>query len=186
LFVDRGYAGTTMRAIAIEAGVSVPMVESLFGTKARLLKAAIDVAIVGDDEPVPVLDRSWTEAALLAKTVEQFLTIVAAVIGPAQTRSAGLVLAVFEGSSTDPELAELSAQMVTQRATTATWIIDGLARKAPLRPGYTKPEAIDTMWVLMDPAVFDRLSRQRHWTQAQYQAWFARSAHRLLIADPVT
>jgi hypothetical protein len=40
--------------------VSVPTVELLFGNKARLLKAAIDVAIAGDDDAVPVLDRSWT------------------------------------------------------------------------------------------------------------------------------
>ena len=57
-FVVGGYAGATIRAIAAEAGVSVPTVELLFGTKTRLLKAAIDVAIAGDDEAVPVLDRS--------------------------------------------------------------------------------------------------------------------------------
>ena len=62
-FVARGYAGTTVRGIAAGAGVSVPTVELLFGTKAAVLKAAIDVAIVGDDEPVPVLDRAWTVVA---------------------------------------------------------------------------------------------------------------------------
>ena len=39
------------------------------------------------------------------------------------------------------------------------------------------------MWVLMDPAVFDRLIRQRHWTRERYQDWFARSVRRLLVAD---
>ena len=86
-----------MRMIAGQADVSVPTVELLFGTKGRLLKAAIDVAIAGDHEPVPVLDRSWTEAAVKAGTAEEFLVIVANVIGPAQARSAGLVLAAFEG-----------------------------------------------------------------------------------------
>ena len=47
-----------MRAIAAEAGVAVATLEQQFATKARLLKAAIDVAIAGDDEAVPVLDRS--------------------------------------------------------------------------------------------------------------------------------
>ncbi|HYS38908.1 MAG TPA: helix-turn-helix domain-containing protein, partial [Pseudonocardiaceae bacterium] len=40
VFVAGGYAGATIRAIAAEAGVSVPTVELLFATKARLLKAA--------------------------------------------------------------------------------------------------------------------------------------------------
>ena len=65
LFLERGYAGATMRAIAAAAGVAVPTVELGFGTKATLLKAAIDVAIAGDDEPVPVLDRAWADTCLL-------------------------------------------------------------------------------------------------------------------------
>jgi AcrR family transcriptional regulator len=186
MFLGRGYAGTTIRAIATEAGVSVPTVEALFGTKARVLKSAIDVAIAGDDEPVPVLGRSWSDAALAAETVDEFLSIAVGVIAPAQARSAGLVLAVFEGSSTDSELAQLLTQMVAQRAKTAEWLVDGLTRLAHLRQGCSRHEAIDTLWVLMDPAVFDRLTRQRRWTVEQYESWLARSVGRLLIADTPT
>ena len=182
-FLTHGYVGTTIRGIAAEAGVSVPTVELLFGTKARLLKAAIDVAIAGDDESVAVLDREWTETAMAAPTAEKFLSIVAGVIGAAQVRSAGLVLAVLEGSSTDLELARLSTEMITQRAKTAEWLVEALIRKARLRKGCSKQEAIDTMWILMDPAVFDRLTRHRKWTQEQYQRWFAGSVHRLLTSD---
>jgi TetR/AcrR family transcriptional regulator, regulator of autoinduction and epiphytic fitness len=180
-FLEHGYAGTTMRAIATAAGVAVPTVESLFGTKPRLLKAAIDVAIAGDDEPVAVLDRSWTAAALRSTTAEELLSIVAGVIAPAQVRSAGLVLAVFEGAATDSELAELSAQLIAQRARTAEWLVDRLAGIAPLRDSCTRQEAIDTLWMLMDPAVFDRLTRQCHWTVEQYQRWLAGSTIRLLV-----
>jgi AcrR family transcriptional regulator len=182
-FLAHGYAGTTIRGIAAEAGVSVPTVELLFGTKSRVLKAAIDVAIAGDDESVAVLDRDWTESALAASTAEDFLSIVAGVIGAAQVRSAGLVLAVLEGSSTDSELARLSTEMITQRAKTAEWLVDALIRKVRLRKGCSKQEAIDTMWILMDPAVFDRLTRHRRWTQEQYQRWFAGTLHRLLASD---
>src|SRR3954449_3194159 len=77
VFLERGFAGATMRVIAGRAGVAVPTVELLFGTKARLLKAAIDVAIAGDDEPVPVLDRGWAESAAGADTLAEFLAIVA-------------------------------------------------------------------------------------------------------------
>lgn len=169
--------------MATEAGVSVPTVESLFGTKAGLLKAAIDVAIAGDDEPVPVLDRDWAEQALHAGTIGEFLSIVAGVLGAAQARSAGLVLAVFEGSSTDPELAELSRQLIAQRGATAGWLVDATAQKVPLRKGASRQEAVDTVWVLMDPAVFDRLTRHRGWTLEHYQSWFACSVRRLLVAD---
>src|SRR5690349_16239669 len=76
-FLTRGYAGTTMRAIAAAAGVSVPTVEQQFGTKVGLLKAAIDVAIAGDDDEVPVLDRVWADQGRAAGTVDEFLAIIA-------------------------------------------------------------------------------------------------------------
>jgi AcrR family transcriptional regulator len=182
-FLARGYTGTTMRAIAAAAGVSVPMIEQQFSTKARLLKAAIDVAIAGDDDEVPVLDRVWAEKGRAAGDVGEFLAIVADVLAPAQSRSAGLVLAVFEGAATDPALAELSATMISQRAVIAGWIIDQLADKAPQRGELDRADAVDTLWILMDPAVFDRLVRQRGWSVERYQRWFARSARRLLVAD---
>jgi len=173
MFLERGYAGATMRAIAAAAGVAVPTVELGFGTKARLLKAAIDVAIAGDDEPVPVLERAWVDTARKARTAAEFLAVAAEVITAAQSRSAGLVLAVFEGARTDAELAALATQLVEQRAATARWLVDALA---------TPPhaDAVDDLWLLMDPAIYDRLVHDRGWTPQRYERWFARSAHALL------
>ncbi len=183
VFLDRGYGGATIRAIAAEANVSVPTVEALFGTKARLLKAAIDVAIAGDDEPVAVLHRGWAAEARQAGTAEEFLSLVAGVVAAAQARSAGLVLAVFEGSARDRELEQVAEQMVAQRAVTASWIADGVSRMPPLGEGCSNEEAVDTVWLLMDPAVFERLTRRRGWTLEHYERWFSRSVARLLTAD---
>jgi len=184
-FLGRGFAGSSMRTIAAQAGVSVATVELLFGTKASVLKAAIDVAIAGDDEEVPMLDRDWTVLAERATDVDEVLALTAAVLGPAQQRSAGLVLAVLEAAPLDPELAELSEQLIRQRLGTAQWIIATLSSKTPLRPELTPETAVDTLWMLMDSAVFDRLVRQRGWSIQQYQTWFAESARRLLVPDPI-
>jgi AcrR family transcriptional regulator len=175
LFLERGFAGTTMRAVAAGAGVAVPTVELGFGTKARLLKAAIDVAIAGDDEPVPVLDRAWAAEALRARSVAELLSVAADVIAAAQSRSAGLVLAVFEGGRTDPDLAALATELTAQRATTARWLVDALTAIAP-----PHADAADDLWLLMDPAIFDRLVRHRGWTPKRYGRWFARAADALL------
>jgi AcrR family transcriptional regulator len=179
-FVQRGYAGTTMRSIAGEAGVSVATLEQQFATKAGLLKATIDVAIAGDDEPLPVLDRAWVERAHDSPSVAHLLRTVTEVLGPAQQRSAGLVLAVFEGAATDAGLADLAEQMIAQRAATASWIVDTVVRRTPLRPGLSRAEAVDTTWLLMDPAVFQRLTRDRGWSVHRYQDWVASCLGRLL------
>ena len=183
LFDERGYAGTTIRSVAAKAKVSVPTVETLFGTKARLLKATIDVAIAGDDRPVPMLARDWATAAIETTDIETFLSIVAGVLAPAQGRSSGLVLSVFEGAGSDPELASLAVQMSAQRATMAAWVVDRLTALGALHDEISEDEAVDTLFALMEPALFDRLTRQRAWTLAHYEHWVARSLRCLLVSD---
>src|SRR5690349_23235714 len=61
LFVGQGYAATTLEQIAARAGVAVQTVYFHFGNKRTVLKDAVDVAAVGDDEPVALLDRPWQD-----------------------------------------------------------------------------------------------------------------------------
>lgn len=182
VFLDRGYAGATVRAVAAGAGVSVPTVEALFGTKSRLLKAAIDVAIAGDDEPVAVLDRPWADEAGEAGSLGEFLSRAAGALAAAQQRSAGLVVAVFEGSFRDAGLEGLREQMVAQREVTAAWIVQGMTRLAPLRSGLSFEEAVDVVWLLLDPAVFIRLIRHRRWDADRYRRWIADALARLIVS----
>src|SRR5919205_983363 len=55
-FLDKGYAATTMKDVAAEAGVSVQTVFGQ-GSKASLLLACVDRAVVGDDQAVPLAQR---------------------------------------------------------------------------------------------------------------------------------
>ena len=181
LFVQQGYATTTMRAIADEAGVSVPTVELLFGTKAQLLHVVIDVAVAGDDEPVPVLSRAWAADARSARDLADFLSVVARVLSEAQARSAGVMLAAYEAAASDPDIQLLIMDRESQRERTATWIVNGVVERAGLRPGLDKAGAIDTVWMLMDPVIFHRFTRNRGWSPEGYASWFADSVIRLLL-----
>jgi AcrR family transcriptional regulator len=49
---------TTIGAIAARAGVSPETVYAAFGNKRSLLAGLLDVAVAGDDAPVPVLERT--------------------------------------------------------------------------------------------------------------------------------
>jgi AcrR family transcriptional regulator len=183
LFVQQGYATTTMRAIAAEAGVSVPTVELLFGTKAQLLHVVIDVAIAGDDEPVPVLSRAWVAEAQSVRDLADFLFVVAQVVSEAQARSAGVILVAYEAAAADPDIQLLILDRESQRERTAAWIVDSVRERADLRPGLDRAGAIDTVWMLMDPVIFSRLRRYRGWSADRYASWFADSATRLLTSE---
>jgi TetR/AcrR family transcriptional regulator, regulator of autoinduction and epiphytic fitness len=179
-FLASGYAATTMRAIATAAGVSVATIELTFGTKAQLLKAAIDVAIVGDDEPVPVLQRDWAAKAQEATTLAGFLAVVGEVLPDAARRAAGLVVA-YEAAATDASMRALADQLGKQRTITVGWIVDGIIDRAPLRAGISRDEAIDTVWLLLHPVVFCRLTRDRGWAPEQFERWFTDALVRLLL-----
>jgi AcrR family transcriptional regulator len=183
LFVERGYASTTMRAIAAEAGVSVPTVELLFGTKAQLLQVVLDVAIAGDDEPVPVLSRAWADEAQSAHDVVEFLSVVADVVRDAQVRSAGVMLAAYEAAASDPDIQVLIADRESQRQRSAAWIVDHIRARATLRPGLDRAAAVEMVWLLMDPVIFSRLTRNRSWSTDRYASWFAESVNRLLTSE---
>ena len=179
-FCTHGYAGTTIAAVAAAAGVSVAAVELAFPAKPDLLKAAIDVAIAGDDEQVPVLKRPWAATARAAPDATAFLEAVTAVLVPAAVRSDALVLTALEAARGDDRLVQLAAQLRAQRAVTASWIVDGLRERAPLRPGLDRSEAVDIVWLLMDPAVFDRLTTARGWTPDRFGRFFGDSLLHLL------
>ena len=55
--------------------------------------------------------------------------------------------------------------------------------RAALRPGLDRAGAIDTVWMLMDPVVFSRLTRHRGWSADRYASWFADSVTRLLTSE---
>jgi AcrR family transcriptional regulator len=181
LFVQQGYPTTSMRAIATEAGVSLPTVELLFGTKAQLLHVVIDVAVAGDDEPAPVLSRGWAADAQSARDLADFLSVVAQVLSEAQARSAGVMLAAYEAAASDPDIQLLIMDRESQRERTTNWIVDGVVDRAGLRPELDRVGAIDTVWMLMDPVIFNRLTRHRGWSLDRYAAWFADSVTRLLV-----
>jgi AcrR family transcriptional regulator len=182
-FLDRGYAGATMRGIAEAAGVAAPTVEAAFRTKARLLKAVIDAATAGDDAPAPMLERPWAARVRAAPDATGTAAEFAGTLTASAQRAAGLMLAALDAARLDPDIAEVAAQLTRQREVMAAWLVDHLTARSPLRPGTGRDEAIDTVWLLMDPAVFTRLTVQREWTAMQFRAWFTDTVIRLLM-DP--
>jgi TetR/AcrR family transcriptional regulator, regulator of autoinduction and epiphytic fitness len=180
-FLDRGYAGTTMRAVAADAGVALPTVELAVGTKARLLKAVIDTAVAGDAEPVPMLAREWAEQAESTSGAAEFAAAFAQQLAESAQRAAGLTLAALEAARIDADIAAVATQLVNQRQAMAAWLVDGLRHRSPLRDGVDRDSAIAAVWALMDPALFCRLTSDQRWSNARFRDWFADAVVRLLL-----
>jgi AcrR family transcriptional regulator len=183
-FRTQGYAGTTMRLVAADAGVALATVELAFRTKARLLKTAIDVAIAGDHEPVPMLDRPWALRAQSLAAPADFIAAFAHVLAASAGRAAGLVAAALEAARADEDIAEVAAQLMSQREVMAGWLVDGVMRRSALHGDTNRIAAVDTVWALMDPVIFCRLTGERSWTTAQFEDWFTTSVTRLLLPAP--
>ena len=183
-FLAHGYAGTTMRMVALDAGVALATVELAFRTKARLLKAVIDVAIAGDDEQVPMLDRKWASRAESIAAPADFVAAFAQVLAASAERAAGLAAAALEAARADEDITAVAAQLMSQREVMAAWLVDGVMRRSALREGTSRAAAIDTVWTLMDPVIFCRLTSDRHWTTSQFERWFTDSVTRLLLPAP--
>lgn len=180
-FLRSGYARTTMATVAARAGVSAATVEKVFGTKAALLKSVVDVAIVGDDRPVPALARSNAAHADTAIDVAEFLARVADILGAGQQRSARLVCVLFEAAAADSTLQPLARRRLDERRVVAEWIVDGVTRRVPVRSSLDDGDAVDIVWLLMEPLMYCRLTEERHWTLTRYNQWFADSVGCLLV-----
>src|SRR3954469_9619333 len=63
LFIERGYAGTTIEQIAQEAGVATETIYATFSNKRAVLARLVQVSVVGDEKDVPLLEREGPQAA---------------------------------------------------------------------------------------------------------------------------
>jgi AcrR family transcriptional regulator len=141
LFVERGWAATTLAAVAAEAGTAIETVYSAFGSKSGLLIAAIDVAIVGDDDDTPLVERAEFAALGAGKRSERLMT-AARIITRALVHAVPLMGALQEASASDAASKVRWQAYETDRRIV---ISAGLGRILGKRP----PEIlVDSIWAL--------------------------------------
>ncbi|GAA3383118.1 TetR/AcrR family transcriptional regulator [Cryptosporangium minutisporangium] len=172
LFSAHGYAGTTIEAIAARAGVARPTVfTAVPGGKPQLLKEARDVAIAGDDEPVPIPERPWMRHAMAQTDPRELIRLQAGNYLRVNTRLAPIDRALK--AAADPALAELQDVAPKQRYFGALMTARRLAELDGLRAGLTPEDAADVIYGLNEPELYLTLVRERGWTGERYAAFLA-------------
>jgi AcrR family transcriptional regulator len=167
VFSERGWMATNVRDVAREAGVSVETLYAGFGSKAELLKVALDVAIVGDDAPVPFAARAEAAAMGVGSTVAARAQVAAQVVTALNARISRLDQALRQGAPVEAVLAErLTEGERNRRADVA----EGARRVAGR--AMTRVE-IDEIAALTSSVVYDLLVRSSGWSDTAYERWLA-------------
>ncbi len=185
LFLRRGYFGATIEAIAKRAAVSPQTVYNVVGGKAALLKAVYDVALAGDDEPVPMIERPIARAMLATADPHECLRLYARMGREMVERAGPLIAVVFvQGAGRDPEVRAFVDRIERERAIGTAGVAGHLARRFGLRDGLTEAEAGDVLWALTAPELLDRFTRRRGWSLDTYERWLATTMAEAVLRRP--
>jgi len=186
LFVESGWSRTTIDAVAARADVSRKTVFTSVGGKAAMLKLALDWALVGDDEPVPMSERpviaeleQLTDPRVLVARWAQF-------VAELEERAAPLAEVLAVAADSDSVAAGVHAESERNRLEGAAGFVARLAAIGGLQPGLTTERAVAAALVLMDPAVYRTLVREHGWTRAEYAHWIERAAVAEILGNTST
>lgn len=179
LFVERGYAATTIQAIADEAGVAPQTVYAAFKTKFAVLKESLEVSIVGDDEPIPLMERADIVTISDEPDQHQRARMQARAVAQIQQRAAPMSLVARDAASTDPEVAAFWELGKAQRHMGMSEAARGLAGDDGLR--VPVDVASDVLWVIFSPDVFMQFTRDKGWSVERYEEWLRDTIERTLL-----
>jgi AcrR family transcriptional regulator len=181
LFMERGYAATTIDAVAERATVSRRTVFTAVGGKAALLKLAWDWSLAGDDEPVPIAERAVVRRIQDETDPVVVLRLQARHIREVAERVAALNRVLPVAADADPEAAALRESIEQQRFTGARMFVQSLRDRGWLRRGISVRQGAEVCWLLMDPTAYGWLVKERGWTTRQYDRYLVETLSALLL-----
>ena len=171
LLVAGGYQNLTIAALAESAGVSVQTIYNSVGNKAAVIKAVYDVTLAGDDDPRAMNDRPEFQALADAPDAPSLLRAYAALSRRIADRVGPLLTVLLTNS--DNDVKAFATTIEGERLRGNATMVGHVVGRFGLPAGLTRQRAIDIVWTLTSPEVFDRLTRQRSWSAGDYERWLA-------------
>lgn len=183
LFVERGYAPTTIDGIAARAEVSPETIYATFRNKRALLSRLIDVSMAGDDAPVPVLERGWVREMRDEPDPRRRLRILARNGRLILERTAPIYEVLRGAAAADPEIASLWELNKAQRFAGQRELLHILTASNPLRDALTAKTAADILFAIGSPETYRLLVVDRGWSADRFERWYSDTLARLLLAS---
>jgi AcrR family transcriptional regulator len=167
LFESRGYAVTTLEAIAEQALVSPKTVTAVFGSKLALLAEVIN------PEAFSTLVQQLIEELRATEDPSRRLSLVAQITRQAYEPLASSLELLRTASAVAPELADVTRQIEARRRQNQARLIASLREQGTLRPGLPLEEATDVLWALTSYDLYRMLVVEQRWEPERYETWLA-------------
>ena len=173
LFLRDGYARTSIRAVAREAGVAQATVYLTFSTKSALLNATI-LRATGAGEGKPL-------SAILAAPPADMLSRLADAHAVAMGRAARIIALGESALLTDPDLRPLRDRAHANLRAAYTAIAQRLADAQLLQPEITAAGAADTLYAICNETTYLRLTHDGARSPKRYATWLTATLEATLL-----
>jgi AcrR family transcriptional regulator len=178
LFLENGYAATTMDAISAASGVPSATVYRLFPSKLRLLQALFNSvlhegAVTPDGRPATVPDHPRLPALLTAEDPGEQVAVFAGIAREVLSAGVEVYPILVTAAGSDPQAADLLAAYTRTREQGQGRLARALADRGALRPGLSERDADDIVHALASPDVYRLLVIDRGWSPQRYERWLA-------------
>jgi AcrR family transcriptional regulator len=184
LFLERGYARTTIQDIAAGADVARDTVHAIFGSKARVLTALIDLRLVPDGTVTNVTQRPDAQAVKDEVDQRKQIELFARFITGISTELRPVFEILRTASAVEPEMAEVFEEMDRFRMNNMRTYANWIAARGPLRVSTRR--AGEIIWALASPEVARMLCDEIGWTESQHSRWLSDTLIRTLLPDDLT
>jgi len=180
VFLEHGYAGATIPAIAAEAGVSLQTVYRAAPGKAGLLAAA--VAGGSARAAVPAEERPAIRAIIDERDPSKQLQLYAHTQPGIWQRVGPLLRVLAAAALSEPDLRKLQQEQDSERHAGLSRFVQLLEEHGALRKDLTREHAADIIMTLGSLATYDSLVATRRWTHDQYETWLADTLQHCLLS----
>ncbi len=183
LFLEHGYAATSINAIAAEAGVAVQTVYASMRTKRDILEAVIQLSVRGEGEEVSLAETArWRDMEAEADPREE-LAKFTRIHREICEREARLFAVLETAAAVDAEIEPLLHDKERYRYEDQRRVARSLGRRRKLRTGLSIREAADIIWALASERTYVALVRERGWSVEHYEAWLTDQLVAALLPD---
>ena len=177
LFVEHGYAGTTVNQVAAASSVAPNTVYATFGGKAQLVVALIERAM--DD---PLIIASLEDIATMSDGAE-IIARLASGTGATKRSQQHTIVIMLDNATADPMITAALERATTMLRQRFHRIAGRLAAVDALREGITPARASGILWFYFGFAPWREL-RGLGWTWKETERWLTEQATNALIGAP--